>query len=81
MRARTIDSLQLWMTMCDVYYQTSAYLRLIQTGRADLTLHIDQIRWQGMCILLTHVCCTYAPEAAVGYRTTKGQLVATYDPG
>ena len=44
-------------------------------------LNIGYIRWQGMHALPNHVCYERAPEAAVGYLATKGQLVGIYDPG
>ena len=43
-----IDSLQLRMSLADVYYQTSACLQLVWTKQVDLRLKIHQIRWQGM---------------------------------
>ena len=68
-----IDSLQLHMTLADVYYHPSAYLDLVWTDRVDLTLNIDQIRWQGIRRLQTQGRQLHAPEAAVDYLATNGR--------
>ena len=41
-----IDSLQLWMTLAAVYYQTSACLQLVWTDWVDLTLKLEGAKRQ-----------------------------------
>ena len=56
MHKRNMDGLQLRMTLANVYSQTSAHLQLLWSDGVDLTLKIDQIRWQAMYRLQTHGC-------------------------
>ena len=51
------------------------------TEPIDLSPNIDLELRSGACALETQVCCDCAPEAIVSYVATKGQFVATYDPG
>ena len=76
-----IDSLQLHMTLADVYYQTSAYLELVWTDRVDLTLNIDHIRWQGIRRLQTQGCQDVHLWQLWATWRRKGQVVGTYDLG
>ena len=73
--------MHLHLTLADIYDPNGAHPQLVWAIWVDRTLYIGQIRWQGMHTLQTHVCYGSAPEAAVGYLATKGQLVGVYDSG
>jgi hypothetical protein len=76
-----MSNVQLVLVLDGFHYPTSAWPDTVWTRTVDRSLNIDQQPRSGAYTLETQVCYNYAPEASVSYLTTKGQRVATYNPG